>query len=146
MAKSGIFSYARSFLDFRRWMGWDQLKQDYGSIRSIADGLFRVQRSTRVETFEQAIERLALDEEKLLQRRQYFQKTAKIYLAIAVMGLFYAMYLLFYRYFAGALLSFVFVLMMSSFSFREHFWYTQMTKRQLGMSFQQWFRFLVKGE
>lgn len=94
---------------------------------------------TKQETFEEAIKRLNLSEEDLIKRKKEFSKLFSISLIVSV-GLFsYTMFITikysnFYSFILGASVT----AMSLANTFKYHFWLTQINKRKLGLSFQEW--------
>lgn len=144
MGSRGFRRYARSFLDIPRWMGAEHLKRNARSIRSMLRGFSTVKKPELEETFEQAITRMGLNEQRLEERKAEFFRLAMIYLAAALGAFAYLLYLIFHGHYRALMLSLTLVIVLFSFFFREHFWYTQMKYRRLGMTFGQWLRSLFQ--
>ncbi len=71
---------------------------------------------------------------------------ALLYFAIAV-GLFvYTIVLLSSYVFLGSLVSLILVVVALALAYREHFWFTQMKHRRLGLKFQDWLDYTFRGK
>ena len=135
----GIGKVTKPFVNFPAWMGVKQIKAAGANIKDTAKSLLDQPKSTRTETFEQAVARLGLDEQTLKQRQQTFLRMAMFYAAIAL-GLFgYAIYLLVGANFLAGIMSLVLSLLALTLAFRQHFWYFQIKQRKLGCTVKEWF-------
>ncbi len=133
----------RTFFPFRnpkRMVGWDQLKDSFDSyVRDPAKEIWdRKNKKVIKETFQEAITRLDMSEDMIIQRKKSFLKTALFFMGIAVILFIYTVYLLFSGLFLGTFISGILVVIALALAFRDHFWYTQMTQRRLGLSFKEW--------
>lgn len=91
------------------------------------------------ETFEQAMQRLNLTEQDILERKKEFFKLFFISLIISLLLFIYTMlitinYRSFYGFILGTSLSFLSL----TKTFKYHFWLTQINKRKLGLTFKEW--------
>jgi intracellular multiplication protein IcmV len=136
----------KPFVNFPSWMGWKQISQTGQGIKGLATSIFSRPESKRVETFEEAIARLGLDEETIQRRSRGFLKSALIYLLFAL-GIFaYTVFLMITTsYILAILFSLVLSLFILTLAFRQHFWYFQMKVRRLGCSFEDWVKFTLRG-
>ncbi|HVV69295.1 MAG TPA: type IVB secretion system protein IcmV [Gammaproteobacteria bacterium] len=134
----------RAFFPFRnpkRMVGWDQLKDSFNSfVRDPAKEVWdrKQKRVVIKETFEEALVRLNLSEEMVVERRKTFLRTALFFVGVALVLFVYTMYLLFSGLFLATFIGCVLVVIALALAFRDHFWYTQMKHRRLGLSFSDW--------
>lgn len=122
-----------------RWMSLSYLKTVSSQTGSILTKLVVPKKATRVETFEQALERLNLTEADLEQRKKEFTQFVWLFLGIAFIIIAYAIYMIFKGYPIVGLISFCISLYALSQAFHFHFWLFQMKHRKLGCTLQEWF-------
>lgn len=133
-------------LNFSRWMGIGEIKSNARGIKRLFSSLGEFEESGVKETFAEAVLRLKLTEDDIKERTLHFLKVAMVYMFCAICLIIYALYLYFTRDYIGAFMCLPIISVILSFWFKEHFWYTQMKHRKLGMSGIEWFECLVKGE
>lgn len=130
----------KPFLNFSTFLGLKELKGSYQNIADLTKSTFTRKKPEEYvqETFEEAIARLGLTEQDVALKKRNFLTMAICYLAIAGALFLYMLYLLFTGVFLGTFIAFILIIVALSFSYREHFWYTQMEHRRLGLTFQDW--------
>ena len=143
--KKGFKSYTRSMFHVSRWMATDEIKDNFRSLKSMAKQYCTVEQAEFEETYEQAIKRLGLTESALDQKRREYLLQAYFYFAVAVALLGYAVYLYHLGHYLPMLMCLPIVLVLLSFFFKCHFWYTQIRHKRLGMSAREWFVSFVFG-
>ncbi|MFT3742019.1 MAG: type IVB secretion system protein IcmV [Gammaproteobacteria bacterium] len=144
---SGIGKVFFPFRNFKantkRMLGWDQLKgsasNTYTSVREIWSR--KKSAPSRKETFTEAVARLKLTEQDLIERRKSFFKTSLLFLGIAIALFVYTISLVFSKLILGSFIGLILVIMALALAYRDHFWYTQMKHRRLGLSFKDWFNY-----
>lgn len=137
--KKGLRFFSRSIFDVPRWIGWQSLKNNAGSISRMYHSLIRMpEKSNFSESYEEAIIRMNLSKEDLERSQAHYRKTANFYFTLFLCGLGYHFYLIFNHYWVSAFVMISFDLMLFSFWFKESFWLMQITKKQLGLSFKDW--------
>lgn len=137
----------KPFVNVTRWVGWDQVAAEGKNIVNMAKDLIKVKApETHAETFEQAVIRLNLTEDDIQKRRKSLLMGASVYLLFAFALLIYAFYLFIWsENFLAGLLALIVAGLALAFTYREHFWYFQMTVRRLGCSFKDWVSFTFRG-
>jgi len=138
--------FIRSNFQFSRWMGMHEIKSNASNIKTLFNELTKYDQSEFSETFEEAIKRLKLSEQDVANRTIYFLRLSMLYLFFALCLVAYGIYLYFVGDLIGTLMCVPIISVLLSFCFKEHFWYTQMKHRRLGMSFRNWLDCLLKGE
>lgn len=141
--KKGII---RSTFQFSRWMGLNEIKYNAQNIRGLFRDLSKRERPEFNETFEDAMTRLKLSDSDISGRALYFLKLTIFYIFLTICILGYAIYLYTLGDNIGAFMCIPIISVLLSFSFKEHFWYTQLKYRKLGLSFKDWFDYLLKGD
>lgn len=136
----------RPFVNFTHWMDMDGLKQNNRYLWSTIKSLTHTDQSTTVhqESYEQAVSRLGLNEAQLEGRCRQFLLMSIFYGLIALGLVVYAVYLFFLHGLLSALIALAISWVAAVFFFREHFWYTQVKYRRLGLNFQDWLRYTFK--
>ena len=138
--RKGFF---RSMVDIPTWMGFDSIKSGGENIAGTFNNLKRVSEPQRVETFEEAMTRLALDENSLKKRRRECLMSAWLYLACAVALTIYAGYLLISGHLISVLIALILAGIAGVSAYKEAFWYFQMTVRKLGRTHQEFLAFIT---
>lgn len=137
--KKGFRFWTKSMFNVSRWLGWQDLRSNASNIHQLYQMLFTIPtRPVFRETFEQAIERMGLDEAHLAEVKLAYFRRANLFLALLVLGLVYHVYLLFHQQWMASFVMISIDFMLFAFWFREHFWYTQMRVRRLGLTFKEW--------
>lgn len=133
------------FIDVPAWMGWNNITLWSNNIQFVVKNLFIIQKSEIVETFDEATIRLEMTKDDIRKRQREFYLMACFYGALAFAAYAYCGWLLSQHYYRACALSIVLALVMTSFWFKEHFWYTQMREQRLGLSIPEWFRISFLG-
>ena len=128
----------KSFVDIPSWLGWRQLKGNTSSLWNSIVPIFKIQKATRKETFEQAMARFNIGENDLKRRVQSCVQQMIFYFFIAFLGILYMLYLFIkLHFFAGFLMFFVAGLIVVK-GLECHFWYFQIKRRKLGCTIKEW--------
>ncbi|HVV69293.1 MAG TPA: type IVB secretion system protein IcmV [Gammaproteobacteria bacterium] len=149
--KKLLSGVGRAFFPFRnpkRMVGWDQLQESFNSfVRDPAKEVLgrRNKKTKTTETFEQAVTRLNISEEDLSARKKTFFRTALFFVVMAVALFIYTVDLLFSGLLLATFIALVLVVIALALAFREHFWYTQMQQRRLGITFNEWTGYTFRG-
>ena len=140
MAKGKTRHFMKTFIDIPRWVGVEEIVTVARSVKRLGRSLFVPKQPERIETFEQAVERLDLTEDAIKQRCRQYYIFAMIYAIAALLFMGYAIHVLFLKHYFTFITTIVLAVLLMTFAFREHFWYTQMKYRRLGFTFQEWFK------
>ncbi len=138
---SGAKSVVTKGLNIRvdKWMSLDHIEETFDRTKFILKDMLKPKKAQRHETFEQAMERLALDEEDVEQRKREFAKLTIAFMCIGLFILFYGAFML-YKGHAWITLITAFLSIYSfSQAFHFHFWLFQLKNKKLGCSFSEWF-------
>lgn len=135
----------KSLIDFRRWMGWGQIKDSAKELQGLAKVLTTSDTAQHKETFEEAAKRLKLSEEDIKRQTSWHLRRTLLFVAMTIALWVYAIYLLITQHYQGFILGVVVGVLTGSFGFREHFYYFQMKKRKLGCTLQDWINFVLRG-
>lgn len=132
----------------KRGLGLGELKKSYSSLASDAKEMFTHDKNKHVtkETFEEAIARYNLTEEDIASRKKNLLVSSLFYAGIAVALFCYTLYLLFSGVLLGSFIGLVLTAMALGLGFRDHFWYTQIKQRRLGLSVREWFDYSFRGK
>jgi intracellular multiplication protein IcmV len=133
----------KPLVDVPTWIGWKSLKEDQARLGRLAKSVLTPEDTLTErhrDSFDEAVVRLGLNESAILARQRYCKRLATLYLCIALALLFYAFYVwIIFGAFFGFLMTLIAVWIALALAFRQHFWYTQMKVRRLGLSFREWF-------
>ena len=143
-----------SNFNFKEWLGARMLQQSTGVVRDIYKNFRSVSATPspglrdvpmQQQSFAEVMARNGITEEELKRIQQRTKILLKIYGFCFVVVLAYSIFLIARGYYEASLFSFVLLLVLLSFMFREHFNYFQMKERRLGCSFKDWFTALFRG-
>ncbi len=142
MAVKDIFKVNfKTFFNPVGWLGYNQLRDSTRTIRDVLKSLLETPTSTRIETFDEAMKRMNIDEADLGEIVQRYLIFSLVFLLIGSLAIGASFYLLFgYKTFAGFLLAIAAGALLLSQAFRYHFWYFQIVNRKLGCTFDEWWR------
>ncbi len=137
----GIRSFFTKGLNFRpdKWLSLDYVQDTFVRTRLILHDLVVPKKAKYKETFEQAMERLGLDEHDIEQRKIEFKRLYISFLVIGLAILSYGTYVLMYGQAWVTLLTAGLSLYAFSQAFRFHFWLFQLNNRKLGCTVREWF-------
>lgn len=141
--KSKRPGFFRSMVNFPAWMGLDSIKEDAKGISQTFESLKNISLSKRVETFEEAMIRLSLDEESLKKRRRQCFYAIWLYMAVVAVLFIYAFHLLYNGHHYAALIAVILSAIAGLYSYREGFLYFQMTIRKLGCTHKEFLAFIT---
>ena len=144
MKKVKMRSRFKKFYDVSAWLGTEEIKRNTKGLKDMLKSLFTISVPTHKETYEEAVQRLNLTQQDLSHRKKQFFQAAMVYFILFLLLLFYAIYLYVHSKFLACFSASMVSLLVLSFFFREHFWYTQMKHRRLGMTFAQWILCIFK--
>ena len=138
--------FLRRFLDIPTWIGAGQLADGAKTIRTMISDIARVNRRGPqvIQTFDEAVERYQYTDEYLLARQRFLLLTTRLYLFCLLLSLMYATHLFNKGMIMACFTTSCVSLILMSFAFRAHFWYTQIKYKKLGMTFYEWFRSLFE--
>ncbi len=142
----GLFSKMKTaggyVFNFRvsKWLGLDQIKSSTRGIMSFGLDVFTPEQPNNAETFEEALVRLNITEEQLLQRKKEFLALMILFLLIATAIFIYSIFIAYsYKNFIGFIMGFAVTIYALTLAFRYHFWIYQIKHRKLGCSLRDWF-------
>ncbi|MCW5589625.1 MAG: type IVB secretion system protein IcmV [Legionellales bacterium] len=142
----GFGRVVKPFVDVPRWLDYRGIADNTKYIARAAKNLFSIQKSSRRETFDQAVRRLGLTDEMLHSQMQSLYRLAHVYFVLALIVLGYAIYLFISLAFFSGLLAVVISAYMLANAFRARFRYFQIKTRRLGQSFREWFSADIQGK
>lgn len=135
-----IFKISRkTFFNPTAWIGYDAIKSQHETIRDDLKEVFQAEKPIREETFDEAMQRLALTPEDVHQRMVSFRRYAYTLFICGLLVFLYSFHLLFKLkqftpWFLGIAASLLFFVQ----AFRFHFWAYQIEVRKLGVSITEW--------
>ncbi|HAT7073822.1 TPA: type IV secretion protein IcmV [Legionella pneumophila] len=146
--KSGsrIVRVITRIINVRKWVDWDRMKSFTLYLVNGVKRLFVPQEPTHVESFDEAVKKLKLNEADLIIKQKALFRLSVIMVIAAFMLLIYTGYQLFYGSWKATIISLVVVMIALVLAFRYHFWYYQIKQRKLGCTVKEWYRQGLLGE
>jgi len=135
----GIKKGLKMIVDVPRWLNAKQLSQDAVNIIGSAKRLLWITDAQRKESFAQAVARLNLTEEDIVERKKAFLRNALLFCLMAFVIFCYGIYLFWIGSLGAGFLSLIFTLVSLAFAFRYHFWFFQLKHRKLGCTLKEWY-------
>lgn len=121
-------------------LGVEQIKKQTKSLKGLAEDLLTPEKTTRQETFEEALIRLNLTEADIQKKAIEFKRLSMIFGLLAIALLIYLIYMIFEKALIASLGTLGVLLVIIGQWFRCHFWLYQIKARKLGCSFREWLR------
>jgi intracellular multiplication protein IcmV len=146
-AKKGLISN----FNFKQWIGIGMLKQSTSTVYALYKDLDPRNASNKntpagqSQSFEDLMIKNGITEKELARRIRISFMTIAVYSLCLLSVLIYCIYLMVNGHYGASILSFVLVLVLLSFIFKEHFNYFQMKQRRLGCTFKDWSSALFRG-
>lgn len=136
----------KPFVNFPKWLDAKSLKKNNETLYGFAKDIAKPDlRPVSQESFEEAMVRLQLSEQDVVNRRAFFLRMAIFYGLFAIAVFSYGIYLFFNLVDIFPLLMALAVTVAAlALWFKHHFWYVQMKQRRLGLSFDDWLKYTFK--
>ena len=141
--KKGLRAYIARTFNVYQWAGTRSLVDSGRNIKQLYSGMVNIKRSTRRETFAEAVVRLNLTPQDIINKEQQYRLTSSIFALFFVFGLIYCGLLYRNGDYATCLMALAYSFLMFGFYFRESFWYMQIKQRVLGRGGLDWVKFVV---
>lgn len=143
MAVKDVIKVSRkTFFAPGSWLGFDFLKTQsvylWQFFKRLIGGVILPPKPEQIETFEQAMQRLNVAEERLEETSQLYLLFAGFFCLLAVMVLIISVLFLLEAHLAACLISLAIVVFLLAQAFRYHFWRFQIKHRKLGCTFEEW--------
>jgi intracellular multiplication protein IcmV len=140
MAGKDIFKISRkTYFDPMAWIDYNSLKNLNKSLYTLLSDLFRVPKATRVETFEQAVQRFHLNEDEIKNIEIEYRTYAFCLLIFGIGVLAFAFYLFLHH---GSIHGGMIAIAVAGFCFAQalkyDFWAFQIQQRKLGCTLKDW--------
>lgn len=131
----------RSIFNPKVWMDYETVRNSTFYLKDGMSKLFRLQKKNQnVESFEETIAQMGLDEEKLNSQKKALFRLSLLMVLLALLVFGYSLGHLLEQNYHAAAASFVIFLVVLAMGFRYHFWYYQLKERTLGCGIKEWFR------
>jgi len=146
MAVKDLLKVSRkTFLNPAGWVGYDSLKGQNKTLWELVKGSFVIPQAEYQENFDQAKQRLKLNEENLKQAQHTYQLLAFIFAGLGIISFLTGVYLLFqHGSFTSLILGCAVTLLFLGQAFKYHFWFFQIKQRKLGCTFDEWRKHTLK--
>jgi intracellular multiplication protein IcmV len=152
---SRIVNLFSRIIKVREWFDWARVKAITLALKDAIKSLFVLQKKTKSESesqnkpqqeFEAAVSEMKLTETDLSIKQKSLLRLALLMLSVALLIFIYGAYHLFNGSYKAAIVSLAIMMIALGLAFRYHFWYFQIKHRQLGCTFNQWYRQGLLGE
>jgi len=137
----GLISGVKNMLN--NALGTSTLKAQHAGIKEMAKSVLSVEKSTRTETFQEALARLNLTEADIERRELAFKRLSLVFSVFGGIIIIYMIYLVIIHSFFAVLGCFGILMIIAAQLFRYNFWLYQMQQRRLGCSVKEWFMNLI---
>ncbi|MAV28388.1 MAG: hypothetical protein CMF43_01110 [Legionellales bacterium] len=141
--KKGVRAYMARTFNVYQWAGAESLITSGRNIRQLYNSMVTVKRSSRVETFSEAVVRLNLTAADITKKEQQYRLTSAIFGVFVIFGLIYSGLLYRKGDVITCIMALAYTFLMFGLYFRESFWYMQIKRRTLGMKLKDWAMFVV---
>lgn len=122
-----------------RWISWEYLSETTDRFKILITDIFIPKKASFSETFDEALQRLELSEEDLIQRKKEFSRLFYFFLGLTLLIIVYALYMAVKGNMVPSLIAFCLALYALAQAFRFHFWLFQVKNRKLGCTLKEWF-------
>lgn len=130
----------------RRAVAYEEAKQNTHYVIRVFRGFFTFgDRGRRGATYKQFSD-LPYSNKQIQATYDMAKKQCHLFLGFVGLSWLYVLYNLAHHNYIVALLSAIFSIACLAMAFRYHFWMMQITKRKLGCSFKEYWRFLLRKE
>ncbi len=145
---TGVKKVGSRIVDVRvdRWMSIGVIKDSFEKTSSLISDMVVPAKAQRKESFQEALIRLGLTEQDLIQRKKEFFRLVVVYTIIGLTIVMYGIYMAVNQHFAAGLISICLSLFAFGQAFRFHFWLFQIQHRKLGCTVSEWLNSKVTGE
>lgn len=140
--KKGLRSYMARTFNVYQWAGTQSLVDSGRNIRKLYLAMVNVKRSSRTETFAEAVVRLNLTSLDISNKERQYRLTSSVFGIFVIFGLLYSGLLYYKRDYLTCVMGLAYTFLMFGFFFRESFWYMQIKRRKLGMGVKDWVMFI----
>lgn len=137
---SGVKKVAGSLVDVRvdRWFSFSYVKDSTLGLKNTLTAVFLPKYPRYSETFDEAVDRLNLNEQTLKKRQREFILLVFFFLFLSLSLIAYAIYWATQKTLSPVLICFALCAFCLAQAFRFHFWYFQMKHRKLGCTLNEW--------
>lgn len=123
-----------------KWIDYKSLKRNTAFFIQQGKSIFNVEKATREETFEEAMERLQLTPEMIEEQSKRYLFFTYLFLLLSFFLLLYGIIVAFHENWMGLCIITALLLYSLVLAFRFHFWYFQMKQKKLGCNLREWFK------
>lgn len=121
-----------------RWIDFVTLKTSTLYFSAQLKNLFTIKKAENPESFEDAVDRMALSPEDLAKQSQRFLKLSLFFLLMTAALIVYAVALFKLKNGVGGVICLSLSLYALSLAFRFHFWHFQISQKKLGCGIWEW--------
>lgn len=123
-----------------QWIDLHSLQNSTCYFWNHLKSLFNIKKPKYTESFEEAVDRMALSPETLTKQSLYFRKLSLLFLVMTIALIIYAAALYRFNNWTGSIICFSLSLYAVSLAFRFHFWHLQISQKKLGLNIREYYR------
>ncbi|MDG2348743.1 MAG: hypothetical protein P8L77_04705 [Gammaproteobacteria bacterium] len=138
MAREGKKSFLKRHFNVTEWMGLNDVFKRLRLLPSLFHGLTTVKKNLHKETFEEAVVRLDLSKQDIIDKQKSFFNAAIVFVICGLCSVAYAISFVFSDKWQGCILASMVSMIFFAHAFQTHFWYTQMRQQRLGLTIREW--------
>ena len=126
-----------------RWVDFTSLQNSTCYFWERAKSLFSIKTAEHPESFEEAIDRMALSPETIVKQSERFLRLALFFVLMTMALVIYAIVLYRLKNWTGMGICLSLSLYALSLAFRFHFWHFQISQKKLGCDVWEWCRLIL---
>ena len=126
-------------LNFKDWLGFNQIKQSTLQTKDMLVKTFTVQQSNQKKNFASVMQDLKLTEQDLVNKKRELQKLTNLYLGISVCIFIYSLVIAYQGFFLHFLAGLSLTILTLSNCFKYNYLRFQIQHKKLGVSLKEWF-------
>lgn len=144
--RSVVGGIARRFANVPLWVNMTYIKETNTSLFGYLKNIFKIDKSRREESFEQALQRLGVGEADLKAKAKTNRINMFVFGTGVVLMVVYSGYLLFTGSIRGTILALAVTILLLVKTYQYSFWNFQIKHRKLGCTFKEWLNGKVNSE
>jgi len=136
---SGIKNFIKPFIAVRTWTDADHHIETGRNLKAVFKRLFTPAKAEREESFQQAMDRLDIEDKDLRTRLKEFLFLVAVFLIVAMLLFIYTVHLVMQLHFRAAAMALGATFLSLSLAIRYDFWRFQIKQQKLGCTLREWF-------
>ncbi len=143
-----MYKWVGKIFKYKEWSDWDRNLSSFKYLSQLLANFFRIKdfHTSKARDFNVILKRYKLDNEKLNENKKSLLMLSIFCLVLAFLMISYAIYNSIMGNLFSAVISFSISLLIFSFAFRYHFYYTLIKYKRLNCNIKDWFILNFKKE